>query len=504
MGKFSDYVGSINEQTNILRENLTNATGVDCSKKSIGACADVVADYVPDLEKEEVYYDRPSWYPDIKTILNSAPEITVEGTTYYPAYIMLFNNFNSTTPFYKSDSSTSSAVNYNRGTRGNAVLCSDKCNNNINNASADNLEIGTEIIHTWDTSKDIEDPIGEDKYKVRWSIVYCIKEVNAQNPTVNGYQDCLELIIGPNMRYGNYAFYGNSGNRNNSIRYIEVLENANWEEISATSTSLSLQYMSRLKELIINCNMKTIDKGPGSNCGELQYIHLPDSVSKISNTFSIPTLKRIDLPSQCIYASTTAFMSSVKNLKKLHIPKNFTQIFAGLADCYNLESLIFSEGSNFSSAASSSFITNCVNLKTLILPADVTVLNIPSWFSYSYNLKYVKIPSSVTSLKIVSNTFGYTKYIELFNDFNISAVNFTGQIPKDLNWLCDLCIWLKDRTGDTANTMIIGSKNLQNAQNLWLTFNPDNKRDITWVDAGTEGAINIVDFITSELNWSLS
>ena len=52
--------------------------------------------------------------------------------------------------------------------------------------------------------------------------------------------------------------------------------------------------------------------------------------------------------------------------------------------------------------------------------------------------------------------------------------------------------------------MIIGSTNIATAQNIWLTFNPNDKRDITWVAAGTEGAINIVQFITEQLNWTLS
>ena len=113
-------------------------------------------------------------------------------------------------------------------------------------------------------------------------------------------------------------------------------------------------------------------------------------------------------------------------------------------------------------------------------------------------------------------TLAHTEYIELFKDFNISNINFTSYTPagidysntayiiKHINWYKNLCIWLKDRTGEDANTMILGPKGLGIAQNIWLTFNPNDKRDITWVEAGTEGAINIVQFITEQLNWTLS
>ena len=249
MGKFSDYVENINIQTNILRENLTNATGVDCSKKSIGMCADVVADYVPDLEKEEVYYDRPSWYPDIKTILNSAPEIEKDGIAYVPAYIMLLNNLSMETPFYNANSTTASAINYQRSTGGEAVLCSDKCNNDIANANADALEVGTTILHTWDTSKDIVDPSGKDLNKVRWAIIYKNKSKNNSgfNIYVGGWNDCIEIITGNTTLSGSFII-GNNVKINNSVEYIELQKTTKLN--SAIGGQNVLSYMRRLKVLI--------------------------------------------------------------------------------------------------------------------------------------------------------------------------------------------------------------------------------------------------------------
>ena len=124
-----------------------------------------------------------------------------------------------------------------------------------------------------------------------------------------------------------------------------------------------------------------------------------------------------------------------------------------------------------------------------------------------YLLKHVKIPSTLTTWSNSSTaTLPYVYYVELFNDFDISGVNLSGKCQKTIQWLKDLCIWLKDRTGDTANTMIIGTDNLTNANNIYLTFNPNDKRDITFdgVTAETEGAMSITEFITTQLNWTLS
>lgn len=504
MGKFSDYVGSINEQTNILRENLTNATGVDCSKKSIGACADVVADYVPDLEKEEVYYDRPSWYPDIKAILNSAPEIEKDGVTYVPAWIVLLNNLYTETPFYYTHSTSASAVNYYRSTGGDAVLCSDKCNNDINNANADSLEIGKTIIHTWDTSKDISDTSGEDLNKVRWAIIYQTVSSNSVKVSfyLAGWKDCIEVITG-NINLSAMGIIGSNSCRNNSIKYIELQKHTKWEEINNNGT---LSYFSALEEIIfdIESGLRIVSMIL-SSCNNIKHIKFPTPCTLVASLTRLPHLLSIDIPRGFTYTNSSAFLVDCYNLEKIRIPSGLTSSFVGLGACYNLKEIVFESGVNIGYLSSTNaFASGCYSLERLEFAPDATNLNIGNGISSSYNLKYVKIPSSVENVITAANAFGYTTYIELFNDFNISAVDFTGQIPKELQWLRDLCVWLKDRTGDTANTMIIGSANLENAQNLWLTFNPDNKRDITWVDAGTEGAINIVEFITTQLNWTLS
>lgn len=498
MGKFSDYVSSINEQTNILRKNLTNATGVDCSKKSIAGCADVVADYVPDLEEQKAYYNRPSWYPDIKSILNSAIEITKDGVTYFPAYIMLFNNLYTETAFYKLSNATSGAVNYYKSTGGDAVLCSDRCNNDISNANADALEVGTTTIHTWDTSKDISDPNEKDLNKVRWAIVYTKSKTLAIPNSISGWKDCLEIVTG-NVTLGSQSMLGNGNSENSSILYIEIQPTTKWTDMSTDS-------LSKLKKLIIlivdSAGLKFSSNLDG--CDSLKFLRLP--AGDIHTTFasSLNALEVLHIPAGASYTYNSAqFLTKCYSLKTLIMPEGFNFI-AGLSSAYNIRRVVVSGTNLTGSSSSTSFLGSAYVLEELIFDTNSTKLDLRYCAGSAFSLRYIKIPSSVKELLISAASLRYVTYIELFNDFDISALNFTGRVTKELQWLRDLCLWLKDRTGETANTIIIGPDNLANAERLWLTFNPDNKRDITWVDAGTEGAINIVDFITNQLNWTLS
>ena len=134
MGRFSNYVDSLKSQTNSLRTALTTKSGEDCSNYSIGTCAEAVSrlDTTTDVSNPE-YYESPSWYPNIETILTSAQNITKDGTTYYPAYIELLGNELPTNNFYKTTSTSASAINYYNNTGGEAYIFSDVVNNDITN-----------------------------------------------------------------------------------------------------------------------------------------------------------------------------------------------------------------------------------------------------------------------------------------------------------------------------------------------------------------------------------
>lgn len=506
MGKFSDYVGSINEQTEMLRQNLTDITGEDCSKMSIGSCANVIASKLPDSfeDEDDGSYVRPEWYPDPKEILNTAPNIVVNGTTYYPAYIMLMNNYESETAFHKAHSTSSSAVNYYRGTGGDAVLCSDRCDNDIANASAETLEVGNMIMHAWDLSKDIEDPSGKADYRVRWVIVYVLSKTNNIVIQPSAYK-FIELITGE-CGIANSSFNIYTGNP--YAEYIEFQENTYYPTIGNTSSVFKNLF--KLKEIKFNCNLKNIDNNSQAfkMCYNLSKITLPNSLetcgSELNQIYSLKTLIMPDKIKNFTFSNAVSYLSWLPCVKYLKVTSasNGGQDIA-ILNAFSLKKVILSEGisSMRTTSDSNTPFYNCYNLEEIIFPTTIENIHL---FQVLPKIKYLKIPSSVTKLTLTGLTGAI--YIELFNDFDISGVSFNPMysVAKSLQWLKDLCIWLKDRTGETANTMVIGEENIKNAQRLWLTFNPNDKRDITWVDAGTEGAINIVEFITTQLNWTLS
>ena len=450
MGKFSDYVDSINEQTNILRNVTTDLSGLDASKESIGNCANIISEYV---YKEDVEV-LPAWYPDVKSILNSAPNIEKNGKTYYPGYILLLKDLEFSTPFYKTNSSTSTAINYYRATGGDAVLCSDRCNNDITNASADNLEVGETIVHTWDTSKDIADSSGKDLYKVRWAIVYLLNK--STTATIHIQNTPTLVFISGDMNIDYNSFIGGQSNFY-TLKYFEIQDITRYSKIGSTDgTNYVLQGQTSVKTMILP-NVTEINQRLDTQC----------------KVFSAPKLTSINAP---------FFSAAQKNgIKKMILPNTLISI-------------------------SQPQFMHAPRLEELILPNSLTTVPGTQFCEGSYNLKYIKFPSSIQNFtgSMSTNFLPYVEYIELYNDFNLNNFNFTGLCVKLARWLKDLCLWLKDRTGEESNKLIIGAKNLQNAQNIWLTFNPADKRDITWVDAGTEGAINIVEFITTQLNWTLS
>ena len=502
MGKFSDYVENINEQTNLLRKNLQEATGMDCSNKSIGGCANVVANYIPELEEDDDgSYVRPSWYPNPKEILDNAPDITVDGNIYYPAYILLMDNSETQTPFYYSNNSSNiDAVNYYRGTGGSAVLCSDKCDNNISNANETTLEVGTTIMHTWDLSKDIADPSGEANYKVRWAVIYT--RYTSVTPSIFG-TNAIEFISG-NIQISNDSLSNPSTPKkaNNTLKFFWIPENTTFLK----SASYSLSYYMNLQEIKLECLNTIYDANIGNYCYNLQKITYAKTVGSVRSVcgagiYNLKTLIAPETITNQQYPTMSNVASYAYKLKYINIPTFNTTItlISCFEHCSNLKTLILS---NSIITIDSNFCTDCSNLETLILPANLQSISFSNF--KPLKLKYLKIPSSVTTIKNTSSAvLIYTTYIELYNDFDISGLYFNQYINKEIQWLKDLCGWLKDRTGMTANKMILGRGNIDNAKKIYLTFNPNNKREITWVDEGTEGAINIVEYITNQLNWTL-
>lgn len=504
MGRFSDYVENINQQTNLLKENLKTVTGIDCSNYSIGNCANVVlqknnTEYVDPSDDE---YVSPAWYPNLQDILNNAPTITKDDVIYYPLYAMILMDVEVISPFYKANSTSSSAVNYYRGTGGDAYIFSDVVDNNIANANDTTLQVGTQIMHEWDLTKDIGNTqLGNtDKYKIRWVIVYGTSTTTAINIQIHG-TPVIEFITGNcTISYLSFNAYINPANyyckyinfQNNTIyqpitdqfmNSMEILEKIILPNTTVQGVSSSFYFMNNctnLKTVIMpnNFNITSIAHKLFSDCQTLKTIILPNGTSSLNGFVGCYQLSSLILPSS-INSITDTSLGSCYNLKSIILPDNITEINKQIFyNCYVIENVILPN--NLVSITNTNFCVNC------------------------FSLSYIKIPSTLQTWTTSASTLNYCKYIELFNDFDISGCNFTGSILKDIQWFKDLCIWLKDHTDTTPDTMILGSKNLAVCDDLYLTYNPEDKNDITWVTSGTAGAITVTEYITTVKNWTLS
>lgn len=460
MGKFSNYIDNINQQMGILRENLSKVSKLDCSKNSIADCAEIVEDYINPEDRRYGLYITPDWYPDIENIIYKAPNITKDGKIYYPSYIVLTDNSEDVTPFYRNGAPASDY----RSTGGEAVLCSDKCDN-ILNVNSDMLEVGNNIEHIWDKSKDIFDPSQKTNYGVRWYITYTTSTSTTSGGNIRDKADItkIEQVI-HQYTSGYYTTASGTQEYSPSLKKLTYTSNYTFNP-SSSYTPASLTFRGLLKLVFKTSNALKTQKLYYSNEVDFDY----SNESSLSYQYPRKYIK---------------FPNNIKNLSDINIANNSSIVIPNTVETMTN---CFTNSSNTS--------------REIILPEGL--LSISGGLTSLYYLDYIKIPSTLqTWINTSSNTLSYTFYVELYEDFNISNVTLSGN--KSIYWLKDLCKWLKDRTNEEANILIIGSTNINKAQNIWLTFNPNNKRDITWVAAGTEGAINIVQFITEQLNWTLS
>ena len=91
------------------------------------------------------------------------------------------------------------------------------------------------------------------------------------------------------------------------------------------------------------------------------------------------------------------------------------------------------------------------SVQKFIIGSGLTSLTLGA--SQYITLDYLKIPSNIISISDSYGVLSMIRYVELYDNFDISGMKFyqTGStystLCKPLQWLKDLCGWLKDRTG---------------------------------------------------------
>lgn len=515
----SEQVESLKQQTDLLRASAGKLVGQDLTSYNIGNIANAIDGVTPEPEEAEGYV-RPSWYPNVEEILNNAPVIVKDGKTYTPCVGALC--INNTLTFECSPTLTGA----------DAYIFGDVVQNNIANANETTLEVSTTISHKWNEAFDIKSPDTlDDAYAVRWVIYYYTNPLG-KNHVHDSNNSLVEIIVkglaisrGFMTHESNYRAY-----TFNELRFLKFYSNCKYNSSVAISF---LESSKKLEEVQIFCPL--LFASTNSTYSNSSYFLNGSSVKKVTlgtisgsaNAFCYNVSRLIyfycapesefNFGNDCFLACTnlitvylpnnigsigTKFMNNCQSLQEVVIPSlvGITSLSSAFNSCLSLRRLIIPDGI----LSVGDILSNSYSLEQLLLPSSVTSLK-GLYLNSAFKMREIHIPSSVTEMTTGSSSlFAYIPYVGLFNDFDISSINFTGSVPKTIQWLKDLCGWLKDRTGETANTMVLGTYNLANANQIFLTFDPNNKRNITWVDEGTEGAISITEFITNQLNWTLS
>ena len=531
----SEQVESLKQQTDLLRESAGKLVGQDLTNYNIGNIANAIDGVTPEPEEEEGYV-RPSWYPNVEDILNNAPEIVKDGVTYTPCVGALYLANEVTTAFYKvGNTSTATAVNYYNCTGCDAYIFSDAVQNNIANANETTLEAGTEISHKWNEAFNITnpDPLDTTGDAVRWAIGYSSKIAAAVTPYINGNWSLVELFI-KNLVFNSDSFKTASNIIPKCpIKYLKIFNSAKWiYSMTNVSGDGVFNNLPLIEEIIIDCelffsptyntsygyqftklyNLKKIEFNGGikgtpqssflSYCYKLSSIKLPQGIDSLPNTFLYGCqIRNFVVPDTVKEIRDNVLGSS--SIEHIVFNSSLEKIGSLSSSLSNLKEIIIPDSVM---QADSIYIGRSV--KKFVIGSGLTSLKLsPSQY---ITLEYLKIPSNIVSISDGYGVLSMIKYVELYENFDISGMKFFqgsttySTLCKPLQWLKDLCGWLKDRTGETANTMVLGTENLANANQIFLTFDPNNKRNITWVDEGTEGAISITEFITNQLNWTLS
>lgn len=362
----------------------------------------LASDIVVNVSGEASGYVRPTGAPDIDTIAANAPDIVDNGTTYRPLYVLALMDTIASKTFSKTGTGVS--------TGGDAFVFSDE---------PSTLYVGN-TTHTFDTAADIST---SENWKARYVIVYGIQAIgDILGITVNLYlyRATYEMVgcSGTIFSYASTLFgtsTSSSGNKN--IRYINI-QNSSFSNDRISSSSYFCAY-----------------------CVSLTTLNLPNSLTFINVSY---------------------FCSGCSSLTTLSSP-NLTTL-QGSDFCYNCRSLTILSLPDLTTLQGSYFCSSCSSLTTLSLPSLTTISN-GGYFCYNcYNLKNIdlhSLTSSPLSFDTI-NIMNYTTFITLPIDFDFDAINFTGATgyTKSIAWFHHLATQLKDNSGGTAKTMVLGATNI--------------------------------------------
>ena len=366
-------------------------------------------------------YVRPAGAINGDTIAANAVAIESGGTTYEPIYVIVAKDTVASATFSKTGTGVATGAD--------AFLFSDE---------PSTLYVGN-TAHTFDPADDVTT---SDGWNCRYVIMYATaaNKAAAVGVTVNiyAYRATYEIVACSGTIFSATSAISGSTidtDANQNFKYVN-LENATFYKNAIAPNNFLMNSQSMEECRFPNSLLSVTGQNFLGNCYSLKKINLESltSISGVSAFISCQTLTEVILTSLASITGNGAF-PSCKSLSSINLP-----------------ALITLSGGAFG---------NCPVLKTVNIPVCETIDG--ANFSTCRSLKYFEIPSTVTTITTTSSSsLGYCQYIKLYEDFDISACNFTGATgySKSVAWFNHLATQLKDNSGGTAKTMVIGAENL--------------------------------------------
>ncbi len=459
-------------------------------------------------------YVRPSGVPNGEEIISNAPIIENGGVNYYPIYYIC--NMDSLV----SESFTKTGTGVSTGA--DAFVFSDEPStlyvgdtihtfNTANDyATSENWKCRYIIAYATEDNKNAANGITVNLYNYKAIFEFIGSQyLKLSNTSALSGQSGSETSTDINLRYVNLinsSFYNDEISISYFCSYCVGMISISLPSVTIISGAGFCQYCYSLKSLYIP-NLATISGGSFcKSCYSLESLYIPNLATISGALFcnSCYSLKSLSLPSVTT-TSGSDFCTSCSSLESLYIP-NLATISGALFcnSCYSLKSLSLpsvttTSGNNFcigcysleslsmpnlTTISGTGFCSSCSSLKSLSLPLLTTIsatnfcyscyriksLDIPSitsitgGFCYKcHGMEYYNFPSTITSVtQSDASMLSSTQFIGLPNNFNIDAVNFTGATgySKSIVWFTHLATQLKDNSGGTVHTMVLGSANI--------------------------------------------
>lgn len=244
---------------------------------------------------------------------------------------------------------------------------------------------------------------------------------------------------------------------NNKLTTLDLSKNTECVNISAYECP-------KLRKVLLNENLNSIEKLSLSNCINLSVINIPQGINKIGD-FSFAgciNLESVNIPECCTFIPYGAFRNCI-SLKTITLPQNVTIIeTSAFEECTNLQNIQMFGG--ISEIGDRAFF-KCIKLENLVIPNGIKEIG-ESAFEECNSIESIQIPNSVTA--IGQSAFAYCR-----NLISIEIGTGLGRISPQMCYNCEKLSTITFLPRDVPKNRIeIGNRAFYNCYSLTSLYTP--------------------------------